>query len=150
MTWDNRDLRPPHGAAGRATVQDKTPGRAPRDLDREPYYPPHRPAGYPEAGRIAQRYQRYQSASLTLAASTVFQRVALFAGRPDRIDIMASAANVEFRFRNRGEEQTDGVVIRTATTYETNLSKEIVEARDPAGTGGQFVSVLGMWTDPYV
>lgn len=93
------------------------------------------------------RFPRYQSNTITLAATTAFQEVIRFAGRPDRIDYAASAAGVEVRFRNRGETVTDSIRVPNAAFHDTDLSKEIMEARDPAGAGGQLVTAHGMWID---
>jgi len=97
------------------------------------------------AGLVPGRFPRMESRSATLAASTAFQEVARFSGRPDRIDLHASAAAVEFRFRNRGQDSTTGLVVRAAGAYETDASFELVEARDPAGGGGQLVTAVGYW-----
>jgi hypothetical protein len=73
--------------------------------------------------------------------------VVSFAGRPHNITLVASAAGVEFRLRNRGEEGTDTIRALGTAPLVLYISKEIVEARDPAGAGGQIVSVQGGWTD---
>ena len=150
MTWDNRDLRPNHGAEARNRPAGVRPGRVPVSPPCECSYPPHRDIDPRDAGRVATRFPRYQSATITLAASTAFQQVVLFSGRPDRIDVAASAAGVEIRLRNRGEENTDAIRIVNAAFHETDISKEIVEARDPAGAGGQIVTAHGMWTEAVV
>jgi hypothetical protein len=150
VTWDNRDLLPPHGAAARAEVVVKTPGRVPTAAPCEHSFPPHREHQGYGLGAVATKFPRYQSATITLTATTAFQEVVRFAGRPDRIDVAASAAGVNFRLRNRGEENTDLIRIVNAAFHETDISKEIVEAQDPTGAGGQIVTVHGMWTDPYV
>lgn len=97
------------------------------------------------AGNIPGKYPRYDAKTATLAASVVFQEVARFSGRPDRIDLHASAAGVEFRMRNRGQDVSSALVVRTLGPYETDASFELVEARDPAGAGGQLVTVVGYW-----
>lgn len=96
-------------------------------------------------GVVPGSFPRYDARTATLAASTAFQEVARFSGRPDRIDVHASAAGVEFRFRNRGQDQSTNLVVRAAGAYETDASFELVEARDPAGAGGQLVTAVGYW-----
>lgn len=145
MTWDNRDVLPVRGPAARAE-----PGGSEANRERSPaapvLFPPARPAGRDYgAGHANARYPRYESRTLTLAAVATFQTVALFSGRPDRIDLHASAAGLEFRLRNRGEEQNTVIVMRAAGPYETDISKEIVEVRDPAGGGTQLVTAVGVW-----
>lgn len=109
-------------------------------------YPANRPAVRDYgAGTSPGRFPRVESRAATLAASTVFQEVARFSGRPDRIDLHSSAAAVEFRFRNRGQDATTGLVVRAAGAYETDASFDLVEARDPAGAGGQLVTAVGYW-----
>lgn len=136
------------GDAARAT-----PGGSPGNRERSPaapvLFPPSRPdsRGY-GPGSQSESYPRYQSNTVTLAASTEFQEVIRFAGRPKVVDLSASAAGVEYRFRNRGETPTDAIRAPGTAFHETHLSKEIVEARDPTGAGGQIVTAHGMWTDP--
>ena len=98
------------------------------------------------AGLVPGRFPRMESRSATLAASALFQEIARFSGRPDRIDLGSSAVGMEFRFRNRGQDATTGLVIRGVGQYETDASFELVEARDPAGGGGQFVTAVGFWS----
>lgn len=147
MTWDNRDVLPVRGPAARLR-----PGGAEANRERSPVapvaFPPCRcgSRGYGE-GIASSRYTRYQSNTITLAASTEFQQVVLFAGRPDRIDYAASAAGVEVRFRNRGETPTDAIRVPSAQFHDTDISKEIMEARDPTGAGGQLVTAHGMWIE---
>jgi hypothetical protein len=93
-------------------------------------------------------YPRYQANTITLAATTAWQTVVRFSGRPNRIDVAASAAGVNFRLRNRGETDPDSIRIVNAAFHETNISKDIVEAQDPTGAGGQIVTCHGMWTEP--
>jgi len=133
------------GDAARAT-----PGGSPGNLERSPVAPVLFPPARPDvrdygAGNIPGKYPRYDAKTATLAASAVFQEVARFSGRPDRIDLHASAAGVEFRMRNRGQDVSSALVVRTLGPYETDASFELVEARDPAGAGGQLVTVVGYW-----
>lgn len=133
------------GARARAV-----PGGSEGNREKSPLPPVKFPPAYPEPrerpeGAIAQRFPRMESRHATLAASTLFQEVARFSGRPDRIDLHSSAAAVEFRFRNRGQDSTTGLIVRAAGPYETDASFDLVEARDPAGAGGQLVTAVGYW-----
>lgn len=110
-------------------------------------YPAPRHHEESRLGAYSTRYPRYQSNTVTLSATTAWQEVIRFAGRPDRIDVAASAAGVEFRFRNRGESPTDALRVPNAAFHDTDISKEIVEARDSTGAGGQLVTAHGMWID---
>jgi len=146
MVWDNRDVLPVRGPAARAV-----PGGA---LGNREKSPPVTPEWFPKpqagrdvgAGVVPGSFPRVEARSATLAASTAFQEIARFSGRPQRIDLHASAAGVEFRFRNRGQDATTGLVVRAAGSYETDASFDLVEARDPAGAGGQLVTAVGYWT----
>lgn len=148
MTWDNRDVLPVHGPAARAR-----PGGSEANRERSPVAPVVFPAarldgrGNPE-GAVSDSFPRYQSNTITLAAVTTWQEVIRFAGRPQKIDIAASAAGVNFRLRNRGEPEADAIRVVNAAFHETQVSKELVEAQDPTGTGGQIVTAHGMWTKP--
>ena len=147
MSWDNRDVLPARGPAARAV-----PGGSEANRERSPLPPVMFPSCRCDergtrVGMTSDRFPRYQSNTITLAASTAFQEVIRFAGRPDRIDYAASAAGVEIRFRNRGETVTDTIRVPNAAFHDTDLSKEIMEARDPTGAGGQLVTAHGMWID---
>jgi len=145
VTWDNRDVLPVRGPAARAV-----PGGSEANRERSPLPPVLFPAPREAArgygpGAVALRFPRYESRSATLAATTVFAEVARFSGRPDRVDLHSSAAGVEFRLRNRGQADNTGLIVRAAGSYETDASFELVEARDPAGAGGQLVTSVGYW-----
>jgi hypothetical protein len=150
VTWDNRDQHAPWGAAARLRAAAAVRGRAPVAAPCDCSFPPHREIEDRLPGKTSESYPRYQSATITLAATTAFQQVVLFSGRPDRVDVAASAAGVEIRLRNRGEENTDPIRTVNAAFHETAISKEIVEARDPTGAGGQIVTCHGMWITPLV
>jgi hypothetical protein len=150
VTWDNRDLHPSFGSAARARAAESTPGRVPVAAPCEHSYPPARDLCNNPRGLVDRRFPRYQSKSITLAANTSFQLVVQFAGRPDRIDVAASAAGVNFRFRNRGEPEGDALRVPNAAFHDTDISKDIVEAQDPTGAGGQICTAHGLYIDPYV
>lgn len=150
MTWDNRDVLPSRGPAARAV-----PGGSEGNRERSPIAPVEYPrcrceTRIPPAGANADSYPRYQSNTVTLAASTAWQTVIRFAGRPRKIDVAASAAGVNFRLRNRGESEADAIRIVNAAFHETEISKELVEAQDPTGAGGQIVTAHGMYTDSVI
>lgn len=147
MTWDNRDVLPAHGPAARAVPGGQTFNRERSPAVPGDAYPQPRDGRAHSSGLVATRFPRYQSNTITLAASTAFQEVIRFSGRPDNIDLSASAAGVEYRFRNRGETVTDSIRAPGTAFHDTNLNKEIVEARDPTGTGGQTVTAHGTWVD---
>jgi len=111
---------------------------------------PGGPATRPIAKREAARreYESFdgsESASITLAATTVFQEVITFGGRPDSIIVDSSAAAIEFRFRDRGQPARAPIRVQAAGERRLQIGAEIVEARDPAGAGGQFVTATGRW-----
>lgn len=110
--------------------------------------------GFPEPRASAQRpagrreyesYDNAESAFITLAASTVFQEVITFGGRPESIIIDASAAAIEVRFSNRGQAPRAPVRLQHAGETRFQVAAEIVEARDPAGAGGQLVTAIGRY-----
>src|SRR6266545_125227 len=145
MDFAFQHQRPAWGPAARAV-----PGGSEANRDRSPVLDPGYPANRPEVrdygpGVVPGRFPRYDAKTATLAASAAFQEVARFSGRPDRIDLHASAAGVEFRMRNRGQDVSSALVVRTLGPYETDASFELVEARDPAAAGGQLVTVVGYW-----
>jgi len=109
-----------------------------------PSYPAERAtAKRREPGRTAESFDWYESARLVLAASTVFQDVVTFSGRPESIILDATAAGVEFRLGHRGEAFGTPIRIEGIATRVLDVSAEIVQARDPAGVGGQGVTATG-------
>jgi hypothetical protein len=139
--WGNRARAVPGGSEGN---REKSP---PAPVE----YPPCRcDTRIPPAGVTADSFPRYQSNTITLAANTSWQEVVRFAGRPKKIDVAASAAGVNFRLRNRGEAEADAIRIVNAAFHETQISKELVEAQDPTGAGGQIVTAHGMFTDSVI
>lgn len=146
MEYAFQYLRPSWGPARRAAPGGSEANRN-RSAAPDVVFPPARPAirDY-GAGLVPGRFPRMESRSATLAASALFQEIARFSGRPDRIDLGSSAVGMEFRFRNRGQDATTGLVVRGVGQYETDASFELVEARDPAGAGGQFVTAVGFWS----
>jgi hypothetical protein len=150
VTWDNRDVLPVRGPAARAV-----PGGSAGNRERSPLapveYPPCRcTTRIPPTGYASDSFPRYQSHTITLAATTAWQEVIRFAGRPVKVDIAASAAGVNFRLRNRGESEADAIRVVNAAFHETQVSKELVEAQDPTGAGGQVVTAHGMFTDAQI
>jgi len=98
-----------------------------------------------EARRTTESFDWYESARIVLAASTVFQEIITFSGRPDSIILDTTAAGVEFRLRNRGTAPGSALRIEGIATRVLDVSAEIVEARDPGGVGGQGVTATGRW-----
>lgn len=137
--------RPAWGPTARAR-----PGGAEENREQSPPVSPSWFPG-PQAGRnvgagvLPGSFPRQQRGVATLAAVTTFAEIARFSGRPDRIDLHVSGVGVEFQYRNRGAEPVPGPILRAAGSYETDASFDIVEARDPAGVGGQLVTVVGYW-----
>lgn len=109
-----------------------------------PGYPVERPSAQRPAGRREyESFDQAESGNITLAASTAFQEVITFGGRPESIIIDVSAAGVEVRFRNRGTAAAAPVRIQAAGERRFQVTAEIVEARDPAGVGTQLVTATG-------
>lgn len=109
-----------------------------------PGYPAERASAQRLAGgRDYESYDQVESNVITLAAGTAFQEVITFGGRPESILIDASAAGIDVRFRHRGEAPFAPSRILHAGETRFQVSAEIVEARDPAGAGGQLISVHG-------
>jgi len=96
-----------------------------------------------EGSRTSESFDWYESARLVLAAGTTFQEVITFSGRPESIILDTTAAGVEFRLRHRGEAAGSNIRIEGIATRVLDVSAEIVEARDPAGVGGQGVTATG-------
>jgi len=96
-----------------------------------------------EPTRTSESFDWYESARIVLAAGTAFQEVVTFSGRPESIILDTTAVGVDFRLRHRGESAGSVIRIEGIATRVLDVSAEIVEARDPAGVGGQGVTATG-------
>lgn len=99
-----------------------------------------------EARRTSESFDWYESNRIVLAASTLFQEVISFSGRPDSIVLDSTATGVEYRLRNRGGPPGSPIRVEGIAQRDLQVSAEIVEARDPAGAGGQGFSATGRWS----
>jgi hypothetical protein len=99
----------------------------------------------PPAMRDAPYFDSFEEANITLAATTNFQEVITFGGRPDRLTVTTSGSVVDIRIRDRGAGP--GRITRFIASSVADLwtPGEIVEARDSTGAGGQLVVARGYY-----
>lgn len=95
----------------------------------------------------SEKFERYETLTLTLAANALFQEVGRFSGTPDAIDVWASAAGLNVRLSDLAVNEISAVVTVANDTLHTHISRRIVEAQDPAGGGTQSVRVTGKWAE---
>lgn len=102
-------------------------------------------ANRPPGERDVPYFDSFEEANITLAATTNFQEVITFGGRPDRITVTTSGAVVDIRVRDRGAGP--GRISRFIASSVADLYSpgEIVEARDSTGAGGQLVTARGYY-----
>lgn len=112
-----------------------------------PPAPPERHYANGAAPVVSEKHERYEHISGTLAASTTFQEIGRFSGTPDSIDLTASASGMEIRLADVARNEVSSYLTTANVTIETHVSRRIVEARDPAGTGGQTVRAIGKWAE---
>ena len=111
-----------------------------------PSYPaPRESAELPAGHREYESFDNYESQRIVLAASTAFQEVISFSGTPESIIIDATAAGIDVRFRNLGEAAPNFIRLEGAGERRFQLRARIVEARDPAGAGGQGITATGRY-----
>jgi hypothetical protein len=99
-----------------------------------PGYPPER-----------QSFDNIESFTATIGAGTTFVAVANFSGTPDSVRLAPLTGPIEFRLAFRGEAPGGPIRVDAANPLETNTRAQFVEARDPAGAGGQVVVVSGRY-----
>jgi len=109
------------------------------------------PAGViraPGAAYIAsEKFGRYETVQGVIPAGTAFSEIGRFSGTPDQVDVWASAAGLDVRFADTATPE-ESAVRTIANDWVRNVAaRRIVQARDPAGAGGQTVSVLGKWAE---
>jgi hypothetical protein len=112
-----------------------------------PGYPPERQSAMrPAAGREIESFDNVESFTATLAAGTVFLPIANFSGTPDSIHAVAATGPVQIRIAFRGEAPPSFITLLAGVQLETRARGQFVEARDPAGAGGQVVIITGRYS----
>jgi len=112
-----------------------------------PGYPPERQAAMrPAAGREVESFDNVESFTATLAAGTVFLPIANFSGTPDSVHAVAATGPVQIRMAFRGEAPGAFITLLATVPLETRARAQFIEARDPAGAGGQVVVVTGRYS----
>lgn len=112
-----------------------------------PGYPPERQAAErPAAGRETESFDNVEAFTATLPAGTAFTSIADFSGTPDSVHLLALTGPVDVRLAFRGESPGRSIRIAANVPMETRARAQFVEARDPAGAGGQIVIVTGRWS----
>jgi hypothetical protein len=110
-------------------------------------YPPGQPRDPGAPFIVSEKFGRYETIQAVLGATTTFTELGRFSGTPDQVDVWASAANLDVRFKDTATPE-ESAVKTIANDWVRNVNaRRIVEARDPAGAGGQTVSVLGKWAE---
>jgi hypothetical protein len=110
--------------------------------------PPARPRAGGAVPTTSEKYARYETVELTLAAVATVQEVGQFSGTPDAIDVWCSASGILVRLRDLAQREESSFTTTANTTIETRVSRRIVEAQDAAGVGGQIVRATGKWAAP--
>jgi hypothetical protein len=96
---------------------------------------------------VSEKFGRYETVQAVLGATTTFTELGRFSGTPDQVDIWASAAGLDVRLRDTAFPE-ESAVRTIANDWVRNVAaRRVVEARDPAGAGGQTVSVVGKWAE---
>lgn len=112
-----------------------------------PGYPPERQSAQrPAALRGVESFDNIESFTATLPAGTAFTAVANFSGTPDSVRLAPRTGPIEFRLAFRGEAPGSPIAVDAANPLETGSRAQFVEARDPAGAGGQIVVVSGRYS----
>lgn len=112
-----------------------------------------KPHGYPEqrervaeaAPHIGDKYERYETISFTLAAVATVQEAGQFSGRPDAIDLFASAAGVDVFLTDELGREESAIRLPANDWFHSDISKRRVRVQDPTGTGLQVVRAVGKW-----
>jgi hypothetical protein len=109
--------------------------------------------GYPEqrervAGptpQVAEKFERYETITFTLAAVATVQEAGQFSGRPDAIDLLASAAGVDVFLTDELGREESAIRLPANDWFHSEISKRRVRVQDPTGTGLQVVRAVGKW-----
>lgn len=89
-----------------------------------------------------------QTISAVIPAGTAFSELGRFAGTPDNIDLWASAAGMEVKLADVALNEDGFFNTQANANFRTYMTRRIVLARDPAGTGGQTITAVGKWAEP--
>lgn len=115
-----------------------------------PSAPPAPPARTRAGGAppiTSEKFARYETIETTIAAGTDFLEQGRFSGTPDAIDIWCSAAGMQVQLADLAVNEVSSFNTEANATLSTYVSRRLVLARDPAGTGGQLLRVTGKWAE---
>lgn len=87
----------------------------------------------------------YEELLFLIPAGAAFVEAGRFATRPDKIVVRTNLSSVEIRLRPRGGAPGDFIRVRVAEPLTFPTGAEVVEARDPAGVGGQTIFITGLY-----
>jgi len=87
----------------------------------------------------------YEELLFLIPAGAAFVEAGRFATRPDKIIARTNLSSVEIRLKPRGGAPGDFLRLRVAEPITFPTGAEIIEARDPAGAGGQTIFITGLY-----
>lgn len=93
------------------------------------------------ASREYESHDWYEEFLFTIPAGTAFVEAGRFSGIPDSLLVRTNLSSVDVRLRRDAGPAGDAIRIRVAEPTELLFGARIVEARDPAGVGGQAIFV---------
>lgn len=145
MTWDNRDVRPPHGVAARAV-----PGGARFNRERSPAVPS---SAFPsprvrEAGPaplVGSKFERTDGPTAPVTLGDTDATIFTAAGRPDAWLISARAFPAIVTFTDRLNRETSTCLIPTDSSDTYYVSRERIVARNAIGGSNAVLGVLALW-----
>jgi len=108
-------------------------------------YPPAREREPGPAPQLSEKFERYETLTLTLAAVATVQELGRFSGTPDAIDLFASAAGVDVFLADDVGREESSFTLPAAAWLHTHVARRIVRVQDPTGTGLQVVRAVGKW-----
>lgn len=107
--------------------------------------------GYPEqrermpeaAPHVSEKFERYETIVFTLAAVATVQEAGQFSGRPDAIDLFASAAGVDVFLTDELGREESSIRLPATDWIHTDISKRRVRVQDTTGVGTQVIRAVG-------
>jgi len=107
--------------------------------------PPARMRAPEPVPMVTEKFERYETVTFTLAAVATVQDAGQFSGRPDAIDLFASAAGVDVFLTDELGREESSLRLPALDWIHTDLSKRRVRVQDPTGVGLQVIRAVGKY-----
>lgn len=97
---------------------------------------------------VATKYERYESTNGPQTLADTDTELIRFSGRPDQITLSARAFGALVTLSDRVSRETHFVAVQAGETINSDISREIVTARNLLAGSNCILHVTGKWALP--